>query len=91
MKTFDSLWIELNKKVDSSPDTERSSSSTLAALGNGTHFIAKKVVEEASEVMLAAESQSKGELSEEISQLLYWIQVLMLDKAVTLDDVYRRL
>ncbi|MFM7874928.1 MAG: phosphoribosyl-ATP pyrophosphatase, partial [Actinomycetota bacterium] len=38
-----------------------------------------------------AESQGKAELAEEISQLLYWIQVLMIDKKLTLDDVYRRL
>jgi phosphoribosyl-ATP pyrophosphohydrolase len=66
-------------------------SSTLAALEKGTHFIAKKVIEEAGEVMLAAEAQDKNELAEEISQLLYWIQVLMLDKKLTLEDIYRRL
>ncbi|MFM7775993.1 MAG: phosphoribosyl-ATP pyrophosphatase, partial [Actinomycetota bacterium] len=30
-------------------------------------------------------------LAIEISQLLYWIQVLMLDKGLTLEDVSRRL
>lgn len=91
MKSFDSLWNELNEKVKSANAANSESSSTLKALDQGTHFIAKKVIEEAGEVMLAAESQGKDELAVEISQLLYWIQVLMIDKKLTLDDVYRRL
>lgn len=90
MKTFDSLWSELNSKLNSTA-APSADSSTLAALEKGTHFIAKKVIEEAGEVMLAAEAQGKNELAEEISQLLYWIQVLMLDKKLTLEDIYRRL
>lgn len=91
MKSFDSLWNELNEKVKSANAASSENSSTLKALDQGTHFIAKKVIEEAGEVMLAAESQGKAELAEEISQLLYWIQVLMIDKKLPLDDVYRRL
>jgi phosphoribosyl-ATP pyrophosphohydrolase len=91
LKSFDSLWNELNEKVKSANAANSESSSTLNALDQGTHFIAKKVIEEAGEVMLAAESQGKAELAEEISQLLYWIQVLMIDKKLPLDDVYRRL
>jgi phosphoribosyl-ATP pyrophosphohydrolase len=90
LKTFDSLWSELNSKLesDTAPNTD---SRTIAALEKGTHFIAKKVIEEAGEVMLAAEAQSNNDLAQEISQLLYWIQVLMLDKKLTLEDIYRRL
>jgi len=91
LKSFDSLWNELNEKVKSANAANSENSSTLKALDQGTHFIAKKVIEEAGEVMLAAESQGKAELAVEISQLLYWIQVLMIDKKLTLDDVYRRL
>ena len=40
---------------------------------------------------LAAEYQSKEELAEEISQLLYHLQVLMLDADLSLDDVYAHL
>jgi phosphoribosyl-ATP pyrophosphohydrolase len=88
LKTFDSLWSELNTKIEASTVGE---SSTLFALEKGTHFIAKKIIEEAGEVMLAAEAQGKEELALEISQLLYWIQVLMLDKKLSLDEIYRRL
>lgn len=87
MKSFDGLWQELHEKVKA----RDSHSSTVAALSLGTHALTKKVLEEAGEVLLAAESQGKDELALEISQLIYWIQVLMIDKGLTLDDIYRRL
>lgn len=66
-------------------------SSTVEALEAGTHFIGKKVLEEAGEVWLAAEHGSDEELAAEIAQLLYWLQVTMLDRGLTLTDVYRHL
>ena len=55
------------------------------------HAIGKKVVEEAAEVWMAAEYQSDAETAEEISQLLYHLQVMMLAKGLSLEDVYRHL
>ena len=49
------------------------------------------LVEEAAEVWMAAEFQSHAEASEEISQLLYHVQVMMIAKGISLDDVYRYL
>jgi phosphoribosyl-ATP pyrophosphohydrolase len=40
---------------------------------------------------MAAEYESPARTAEEISQLLYRIQVLMLGKGLTLDDVYQYL
>ncbi|WP_068166644.1 phosphoribosyl-ATP diphosphatase, partial [Rhodococcus phenolicus] len=57
----------------------------------GVHAQGKKVIEEAGEVWIAAEYQSNEELSEEISQLLYWVQVLMVGRGLTLEDVYKHL
>jgi len=87
MKTFDELWLELSEKAL----VKDPSSKTVESLSLGTHAITKKVLEEAGEVMLAAEAQGDEALAIEISQLLYWIQVLMLDKGLTLEDVYRSL
>jgi len=87
MKSFDALWAELIGKSQIN-DTN---STTVAALSLGTHALTKKVLEEAGEVLLAAEAQGKDELAQEISQLIYWIQVLMIDKGLTLEDIYRRL
>lgn len=86
MKSFEDLWIELNTKSEG----QDTNSVTVKALASGTHFIAKKIIEEASEVMLAAESQGKSELAGEIAQVIYWLQVLMLDKSITLDELYER-
>ena len=55
------------------------------------HTIGKKILEEAGEVWMAAEHESDDALAGEISQLLYWTQVLMIARGVTLDDVYGKL
>ena len=87
VKTFDSLFAELSERAATRPE----GSGTVAALDAGVHFQGKKVLEEAGEVWLAAEHESDESLAEEISQLLYWTQVLMLSRGLTLDDVYRKL
>lgn len=85
--TFDELFEVLTARVAERPE----GSSTVAALDAGIHFIGKKVLEEAGEVWLAAEHGTDDELAAEISQLLYWLQVTMLQRGLTLDDVYRHL
>ncbi len=87
MKTFDSLYAELAEKAATRP----AGSGTVAELDAGVHAIGKKIVEEAAEVWMAAEYQSDVETAEEISQLLYHLQVLMLAKGLSLEDVYRHL
>lgn len=84
MKTFESLWAELSEKALQRPD----GSETVAALDAGVHAIGKKILEEAGEVWLAAEHESGEALAEEISQLIYHVQTLMLARGLTLDDVY---
>lgn len=87
VKTFDALFAELSDKARTRP----ADSGTVAALERGVHGLGKKILEEAGEVWLAAEHQSDDELAEEISQLLYWTQVLMIARNISLDDVYRKL
>ncbi len=87
MKTFDSLFEELSAKATARPAGSR----TVAELDSGVHGIGKKVVEEAAEVWMAAEYESNENAAEEISQLLYHLQVLMLAKGLTLQDVYKHL
>ncbi|GLI28817.1 phosphoribosyl-ATP pyrophosphatase [Agromyces rhizosphaerae] len=87
MKTFDALFAELSEKARTRPE----GSGTVAALDAGVHQIGKKVVEEAAEVWMAAEYQSDEETAEEISQLLYHLQVLMLARGLQPEDVYRHL
>ncbi len=87
MKTFDELFAELSEKALSRPE----GSDTVARIDAGVHSIGKKIVEEAAEVWMAAEHESDEACAEEISQLLYHLQVLMLAKNLTLQDVYRYL
>ncbi|MFC4244609.1 phosphoribosyl-ATP diphosphatase [Gryllotalpicola reticulitermitis] len=87
MKTFDDLFAELSEKAKSRPEGSR----TVAELDAGVHQIGKKIVEEAAEVWMAAEYQSDTETAEEISQLLYHLQVAMIARGLTPEDVYRHL
>jgi phosphoribosyl-ATP pyrophosphohydrolase len=87
MKTFDELFGELSDRQRDRP----AGSGTVVALDAGVHEQGKKVVEEAAEVWMAAEHESAERTAEEISQLLYRVQVIMLGKGIGLDDVYRHL
>jgi phosphoribosyl-ATP pyrophosphohydrolase len=87
MKTFDQLFDELAKKIESG-DLE---SGTVAAVNGGVHNIGKKVLEEAGEVWLAAEHESNDALAQEISQLMYHLQTLMLARGLAPTDIYRYL
>ena len=84
VKTFEQLYAELTDKAATRPQ----GSGTVAALDAGVHAIGKKIVEEAAEVWMAAEHEGKERTAEEISQLLYHLQVMMIAADITLDDVY---
>ena len=87
MKTFEELWAELSAKAEERPE----GSGTVQQLDAGVHAIGKKLLEEAAESWMAAEHESPARAAEEISQLLYHAQVLMLACDLTLDDVYAHL
>ena len=87
MKTFDELFAELTAKAATRP----AASGTVTALDAGVHEQGKKLLEEAGEVWLAAEHESDDALAEEISQLLYRVQVVMLGRGISLDHVYKYL
>ncbi|MQM26119.1 phosphoribosyl-ATP diphosphatase [Glycomyces albidus] len=87
MKTFEQLYAELAEKAVTRPE----GSGTVAALDAGVHAIGKKIVEEAAEVWMAAEYESDEAAAEEISQLLYHLQVMMVARGISVEDVYRYL
>ena len=86
-KSFEELFSQLAETARTRPE----GSGTVARLDAGVHSIGKKIVEEAAEVWMAAEYESDERTAEEISQLLYHLQVLMLARGITLDDVYSHL
>jgi phosphoribosyl-ATP pyrophosphohydrolase len=87
MKRFEELWDELSETAKTRPEN----SQTVAALDAGIHAIGKKIIEEAGEVWIAAEYQDDDQLALEISQLIYHLQVLMLARGISLDDIYKTL
>jgi phosphoribosyl-ATP pyrophosphohydrolase len=86
-KSFEDLFAELSAKAAAGTP----GSGTVAALERGVHAIGKKVVEEAAESWMAAEHEGPERAAEEIAQLLYQTQVLMLATGLELADVYRHL
>ncbi len=87
MKSFDQLFDELTAKLAS----REPGSGTVAAVDAGVHSIGKKILEEAGEVWIASEHESDAALAEEISQLIYHLQVLMLARGLKPSDIYRYL
>jgi phosphoribosyl-ATP pyrophosphohydrolase len=87
VKNFDDMFAEISEKSQSRPE----GSGTVAELDRGVHGIGKKIVEEAAEVWMAAEFQSDDELAEEMSQLIYHLQVMMVAKGLTPSDLWRHL
>ncbi len=87
MKRFEELFAELQQKAkDKNPN-----SGTVKELEKGIHFIGKKIAEEAGEVWMAARYEGKEKTAEEISQLLYHLQVMMIACNIKLEDVYEYL
>ncbi len=87
MKTFEDLFAELQSKIAIADP----GSASVAAVHSGVHAVGKKIVEEAAESWMAAEHEDAERNAEEISQLLYWLQILMLTRGLSLEDIYRHL
>jgi phosphoribosyl-ATP pyrophosphohydrolase len=87
VKTFEDLFGELSAKwAQKTPG-----SGSVAALEAGVHHIGKKLVEEAAESWMAAEHESGERAAEELSQLIYWLQLMMISRGLTPEDVYTHL
>jgi phosphoribosyl-ATP pyrophosphohydrolase len=87
MKTFEGLFAELKTKIEN----EDPNSSTFKEYGKGVHFIGKKIIEEAGEVWIASEYEGSEKTAEEMAQLIYHIQVMMIAKKISIDDIYKYL
>ena len=87
MKTVEALFVEIQERAENRPANSR----TVELLDAGVHEIGKKIVEEAAEVWMAAEHENPQRAAEEISQLIYHLEVLMVAQGVSLSDVYEYL
>ncbi|MCF8024577.1 MAG: phosphoribosyl-ATP diphosphatase [Desulfobacteraceae bacterium] len=87
MKSFEDLFAELKEKVTRLDPN----SGTVRLTEKGPHEVGKKLLEEAGEVWMAAVHESGDRTAEEISQLLYHTQAMMLACDLSLEDVYKYL
>lgn len=87
MKTFEELFTELSAKAAEGTEGFL----TVDELNKGTHFIGKKILEEAGETWTAAEYEGAARTAEEMSQLIYHVQVMMIKKGISLEDLYKYL
>lgn len=78
---------ELYKTIVNRRDNPVEGSYTNYLLDKGVDKILKKVGEETSEVIIGAKNNSKEEMSYEISDLIYHLLVLMVDRGLGLEDV----
>ncbi|MDI9497036.1 MAG: phosphoribosyl-ATP diphosphatase [Bacillota bacterium] len=72
-------------------DAPRDGSYTNYLLERGVDKICKKIGEESTEVVIAAKNDNRSELVYEIADLLYHLNVLMVNQGVTLDEVEKEL
>lgn len=86
-KSFEELFGELTTIAQTRPE----GSGTVERLDAGVHAIGKKIVEEAAEVWMASEYEGNEAAAEEMSQLIYHVQTMMVKLGISLDDVYKYL
>ena len=85
------FFEDLFSVVDDRKNNPKDGSYTNKLLNDGIARIAQKVVEEAGETAIAGVLGQKQELSEEISDLIYHVFVLMSANEVTLAAVVNEL
>jgi phosphoribosyl-ATP pyrophosphohydrolase len=87
MTTFNDLF----ELIESRKNAPSENSRTSELLSAGVHEIGKKVVEEAAETWMAAEYESNESLALEASQLIYHLQVLLVAKGISLEELEEKL
>ncbi len=78
----DLFWL-IQERRDQRPE----GSYTSYLFNSGLDKILKKVGEESSETIIAAKNEDRKQLSSEISDLLYHLLVLMVEREVSLQDI----
>ncbi|MEG0372243.1 MAG: bifunctional phosphoribosyl-AMP cyclohydrolase/phosphoribosyl-ATP diphosphatase HisIE [Clostridium sp.] len=86
-KEYTNVIDDLYKTIQNRKDNPKDGSYTNYLLDKGIDKILKKVGEEASEVIIGAKNDSKEEMSYEISDLIYHLLVLMVDRGVLIEDI----
>ncbi|HSQ43234.1 MAG TPA: phosphoribosyl-ATP diphosphatase [Fibrobacteraceae bacterium] len=85
--TFEEMVLLAKSRKKEMPDGK----STTELFRKGPHAIGKKLVEEAAESWMAARFETQDDLALELSQVLYYVAVMMAEKKLPLEDVYKKL
>ena len=85
------ILYELYDIVVSRIEEKAPNSYTYSLHKKGLDEIIKKVGEESVEVMLSSKHQAKGKTVYEIADLIYHLIVLMVEKKIKLDDIFKEL
>src|SRR5215813_12170955 len=85
------LLQNLYKLIQERKDQRPEGSYTTYLFNSGLDKILKKVGEESSETIIAAKNEDRKQLSAEISDLLYHLLVLMVQRDVSLEDILNEL
>ncbi|AWR99767.1 phosphoribosyl-ATP diphosphatase [Metallosphaera hakonensis] len=64
---------------------------TVSLADKGKPYVARKVGEEAIEVIIASTSEGKERVISETADLVYHLLVLLALEGITLDDIYQEL
>ncbi|NLY98486.1 MAG: bifunctional phosphoribosyl-AMP cyclohydrolase/phosphoribosyl-ATP diphosphatase HisIE [Clostridiaceae bacterium] len=82
---------EVYRVVTDRKKNPKEGSYTNYLFDKGIDKILKKVGEEASEVIIAAKNNSKDEIRYETADLLYHLIVMLVDRGLTLEEIYGEL
>jgi phosphoribosyl-ATP pyrophosphohydrolase/phosphoribosyl-AMP cyclohydrolase len=88
---FARALAHLRETIAARRDAPPESSYTAKLLHDGVDRIAKKVGEEATEVVIAAKNADRDELRRETADLVYHLAVLLADRGVDFDEVGQEL
>ena len=91
MSNIGLILDELYDVVTDRINDPKEGSYTNYLLEKGVDKIAKKVGEEAVEVVIAAKNERKSEMIAEVSDLLYHLTVLLVQQGISLDEIYDEL
>ena len=83
------VLLENYETAVSRRETRADGSYTCYLFDQGLDKILKKCAEECGEVIIAAKNGDPGELTAEISDLLYHVAVLMAEQNISYDDLRR--
>lgn len=88
---FNGTLNEVYEIIYDRKNNPKEGSYTNYLFDKGIDKILKKVGEESTEIVIAAKNPEKDGIIYEIADLIYHLSVLMADKEVTWDDIYKEL